>query len=770
MLLISGINFFIMSDTINSTQNNNNGTANAANNIAFSNEEGFSREERLKMGALLRSLLPQVREQFSRDELKGILKYVKRGVDEGLYNRDRFGFHPLVISLSTAEELSKGLSADKSMITAILLADIACSDVLPESVIRREFDGDLMEIISGLRKVRDLYDRHTVVANDNFRNLMLTFAKDIRVIIIMIVNRLALMRAINHHPYEDLVKEVAAEANYLYAPLAHRLGLYKIKGDLEDMSLKYTNRDMYTRIARKLNETKRNRDAYIASFIKPVKEALEKQGLKFDIKGRTKSIYSIWNKMKKQHNDVEQIYDLFAIRVILDVDLPRERSDCWMAYSIITDMYQPNPARLKDWLSVPKSNGYESLHITVLGPQDKWVEVQIRSRRMDEIAEKGVAAHWKYKGIKSENNLDEWMTHVREILEEAESGPMELMKNVKMDLYSKEVYAFTPKGDLYKLPEGATLLDFAFNIHSKLGCNCMGGRVNGKSVKINYKLKSGDTVEVLTSTNQQPKLDWLSFVVTTKARNKIRQAVNEQNNRTAELAKELLQRRFKNRKIEMEEAVMMKVIKRLGYKTVTDFYKAIADERLDVNDIIAEYELTDQKPEASAERTSAEEFTLMPQAGASDEKNDDVLIIGDNVKGVNYKLAKCCNPIFGDRVFGFVSSEGVIKIHRQTCPNAAHIYARYPYRIINTRWSGKSGSQFVATIRVVGMDDIGIVTNITSIISKESRASLRNISIDSHDGVFYGYMVVGVESKEILENLMKKIATVKGVKNVERSN
>lgn len=706
------------------------------------------------------------------DDIRQLRSTISRAMTSGGGVRDRFGIHPILHGMSTAKALCEGVSADRNMVIAIMLADLLKSEALDIEEIRSTWDDDVAKIVAGLQNVQDLYKRHAAVASENFRNLMLTFAEDIRVIIIMIIDRLVLMRSINHHPAEDMVREVALEASYLYAPLAHRLGLYKIKGELEDMSLKYTNRDMFTRIARKLNETKRSRDAYIDSFITPVKAALEREGLKFDIKGRTKSIYSIWNKMMKQHNDVEQIYDLFAIRIILDVPRERERSECWLAYSLITDMYQPNPARLKDWLSVPKSNGYESLHITVLGPDDKWVEVQIRSRRMDEIAETGVAAHWKYKGIKSENNLDTWMNHVRDILEDAQSGPMELMKNLKMDLYSKEVFVFTPKGDLYKLPLGATVLDFAFNIHSKLGCSCIGGKVNGKSRKLNHKLTSGDTVEILTSNNQVPKLDWLSMVVTSKARNKIRQAVNEINNRSAELAKELLQRRFKNRKIDVDESVMMKIIKRLGYKTVTDFYNAIASEVLDVNDIIAEYEAFEAKIEAvasAAERTSAEEFTM--QSVVKEEgSGDDVLVIGDNVKGINYRLSKCCNPIYGDDVFGFVSAEGVIKIHRVNCPNARNIRERYPYRIITTRWSGKSGNQFASTIRVVGNDDIGIVTNISSIIAKEPKASLRNISIDSHDGIFHGYLVVGVENTEVLENLIKKITTVKGVKDVQRSN
>lgn len=611
-----------------------------------------------------------------------------------------------------------------------------------------------------------LYSRQAAVESDNFRKLLLTFADDIRVIIIMIIDRLVLMRAINHHPNEKMVHDVAYEANYLYAPLAHRLGLYAIKSELEDMSLKYTNRDTYTEIARKLNETKTSRDAYIAEFIRPIKEKLGMTNLKYEVKGRTKSIYSIWNKLRKQKNDIEHIYDLFAIRIIIDSEPTNEKSDCWLAYSIITDLYRPNPSRLKDWLSIPKSNGYESLHITVYGPDQRWVEVQIRTKRMDLIAEKGLAAHWRYKGIKSEGNLDVWMNNVRDILETAETGPMELMKNMKMDIYDKEVFVFTPKGDLYKLPYGASVLDFAFNIHSNLGIKCTGAKVNEKNERLNYKLKSGDTVEILTSSTQVPKLDWLNFVVTSKARNKIRQTVHEMNNRSATLGKELVERRFKNRKIELQEPTIMKVIKKMGYKTVTDFYYAVGDERLDINDIIAEYEAVERKAAESAEIRSAEEFQLVKE---EDDNTDDVLVIGDNIKGINYRLAKCCNPIFGDDVFGFISAEGVIKVHRSDCPNAANIKEKYPYRVITTRWSGKLGQQFGATLRIIGHDDIGIVTNITSIINKEKDVTLRSISINSDDNIFQGFLIVGVNDTTTLNNLIKKLKTVKGVKDVQRS-
>ncbi len=733
-------------------------------------EKYFSADEKKELIISFRRILRLACDVVDANDINKVKQIITEGINQNHYRRNRYGINPMIHNLQTSLLLCEKISPDRNILIAILLYDLCKTEFISVDDISKDWGDDINKLVRGLLKVSTLYSKQAAVESDNFRKLLLTFAEDIRVIIIMIVDRLALMRRINHHPNEKYVRDIAYEANYLYAPLAHRLGLYAIKSELEDMSLKYTNRETYTEIARKLNETKIVRESYIADFIKPIKQKLEEAGLKFDIKGRTKSIYSIWNKMRKQNNDLDNIYDLFAIRIIIDAPLPKEKSDCWLAYSLITDMYQPNPSRMKDWLSIPKSNGYESLHITVSGPEEKWVEVQIRTRRMDLVAEKGLAAHWKYKGIKSESNLDDWMNNVRDILEAAETGPMELMKNMKMDIYDKEVFVFTPKGDLYKLPLGASILDFAFNIHSKLGCSCTGGKVNGKNQKLNYKLKSGDTVEILTSSNQTPKLDWLNFVVTSKARVKIRQTIHESNNKSAELGKELLMRRFKNRKIEVEEALLMKLIKKLGLKTVTDFYDDISQERLDVNDVIEEYLALDQKQTETVEVRSAEGFMMHSPSEDENPNNSDVLIIGNNIKGINYKLAKCCNPIYGDDVFGFISAEGVIKIHRQDCPNAQNIKTKYPYRLINTKWSGKLGAQFGATLRIVGHDDIGIVTNITSIITKEKDVTLRNISIDSNDGLFQGYLVVGVGDTQVLNNLIKKIKTVKGVKDVQRSN
>ena len=553
--------------------------------------------------------------------------------------------------------------------------------------------------------------------------------------------------------------------------MAHKLGLYRLKSELEDLSLKYLEHDAYYLIKEKLNATKKSRDEYIEKFIRPIDEKLKKAGLKFHMKGRTKSIHSIWQKMKKQHCGVEGIYDLFAIRIILDSALEKEKMECWQVYSIITDMYQPNPKRLRDWLSIPKSNGYESLHITVLGPENKWVEVQIRTERMDEIAERGLAAHWRYKGIKSgESGVDEWLNNIRSALEN--NDDLQLMDQFKMDLYEDEVFVFTPKGDLFKFPKGATVLDFAYTIHTNVGDHCIGAKINEKNAPLRQKLNSGDQVEILTANNQSPKQDWLNFVVTGKARAKIRQALKEMQAKQGAFAKELLERKFKNRKIEYDEPTMMHVIKKLGFKVVTDFYKSLADETTDVNEVLDLY-TEQQKIEAGlAEHTpapSAENYNIPSEAELKAKTNDDVLVIDQNLKGLDFSLAKCCQPIYGDDVFGFVTVNGGIKIHRQDCPNAQELRKRFGYRIVKARWAGKRGSQYPITLKVIGNDDLGIVNNITSIISKEEKISLRSISIDSHDGLFSGTLTVMLDDTSKLQLLEKKLKTIKGVKQVSRN-
>lgn len=735
----------------------------------------FTAQERTLLFALYRKLLQLSGDTLQKRDCRRLKAHLIRSIQNNLIARDVFGLNPVIKDMQTAVIVAEEIGMRRASILGVMLHDsVRCGTYTAEEI-GKEFGEDVAGIIRGLIRVQELYMKSPSIESENFRKLLLSFAEDMRVILIMIADRVNVMRQIKDADNDEARRRVANEAAYLYAPLAHKLGLYKLKSELEDLSLKYTEHDVYYHIKEKLNETKASRDRYIANFIEPIRRKLEEAGLKFHIKGRTKSIHSIYQKMKKQKCPFEGVYDLFAIRVILDSSIEKEKQECWQVYSIVTDMYQPNPKRLRDWLSVPKSNGYESLHITVMGPEGKWVEVQIRTERMDDIAERGLAAHWRYKGIKGETGLDEWLTSVREALENSESD-LEAMDRFKLELYEDEVFVFTPRGDLFKLPKGATVLDFAFHIHTALGSKCIGAKVNAKNVPLRHRLQSGDQVEIMTSNTQTPKQDWLNIVTTSKARTKIRQALKEIAARQTAFAKEMLERKFKNRKIDYDESTMMRLIKRMGYKVVTDFYQAIADGALDVNNLIDRYieqlrHDTADTRDAAIYR-SAEAFNLQP--ATPDETTaggkEDVLVIDQNLKGLDYKLARCCNPIYGDDVFGFVSITGGIKIHRTDCPNAPELRQRFGYRIVRARWAGKAeGTQYPITLRVVGHDDIGIVTNITSIISKEDGITLRSISIDSHDGLFGGNLTVMVSDTGRLEALIKKLRTVKGVKQVARS-
>ena len=739
--------------------------------VLMTSNDYFTSGEQREMQCIVRQLLSRLHGIVSQQDIRQVYELVHAAVTGGFLDRDDNGINPLLHQARTALMLCQNIVADRSMTLATILYPLCHNDFIPEQQIYKQFGDDVARLVHGLLGVSRLYGRQAAIVDENYQKLLLTFADDIRVIIIMIVDRVVMMRAINHHPNETLVHDISMESRYLYAPLAHRLGLYQLKTELEDLSLKYLNRRVYTQIANKLNETKQQREKYVADFIAPIRAELDKTGLKYEMKGRTKSINSIWNKMKKQGVDVSGIFDLFAIRIILDSAPDQEKRDCWLAYSIVTDIYRANPSRHKDWITVPKSNGYESLHITVYGPDDKWVEVQIRTRRMDEIAERGLAAHWRYKGIKSEANLDGWMNSVREVLEAGSAGQMELIRSMHVNLYDKEVFVFTPRGDLFQLPRGASVLDFAFAVHTRVGQQCVGARVDGKVQRLNYKLRNGDTIEVLTASTQTPKQDWLAYVVTGKARNKIRQALNEVRMHKAELGKELLQRRFKNRKIELDEATVSRMLKRLGFKTLTDFYVALNDEQLDINQVFAQYDAQLQRQEEATQlpQGTAEDFVLHPKAN-EDAHHDDILIIGDNVKGINYRLSKCCNPIYGDRIVGFVASDGAIKIHRADCNNIKHLRERYPYRIIRSAWSGKIGKQFAATLRVVGKDSIGIVANITSVINKMGDTQLRNISVSGNGATFEGFLVLGISSTALLDELIVKLQNLRGVSLVERRN
>jgi len=734
----------------------------------------FTTEER----AFCHSLYQQLKERIESSLLPGdeeqVRAQLRQCLADGSLQRDLFGLNPVVHSLQTAMVMVDEIGLRRDSVLAVLLHPVVQSGQLAVDQVQESYGLSVARILHGLLRIQQLYTKNPVVESENFRNLLLSFAEDMRVILIMIADRVNLMRQLRDTTNDEARRQVSQEAAYLYAPLAHKLGLYQLKRELEDLSMKYLEHDAYYMIRAKLNATKESRDAYIERFIGPISEKLSQAGLSFHIKGRTKSIHSIWQKMKKQQCGFEGVYDLFAIRIILDSPPEKEKQHCWQVYSIVTDMYQPNPKRLRDWLSVPKSNGYESLHITVLGPEQKWVEVQIRTERMDAVAERGVAAHWRYKGVKSEAGLDDWLAGIRSMLEHADGH--EAMDQFKMDLYEDEVFVFTPRGDLLKFPRGATVLDMAYHIHSKIGNTCVGARINNKVVSFRQQLRSGDQVEIVTSSVQKPKQEWLQVVKTSRARSKIRLALKETQVKEALFVKEMLERKLHNRHLELDEATMAQLIRRMGYKEVSEFYRDVAAGTLPANTVIERYQelrQRDQAPGGDQPVRSAGEYVFDPDSvtvpgGFSGGGTADVLVIDRNLKGLDYQLARCCNPIYGDRVFGFVTTGGGIKIHREDCPNAPEMRRRYAYRVVKAVWSGKGASQYSIALRVLGTDDIGIVNNLTSIIAKDEKLVLRSINIDSHDGLFRGTLVVMLDDTSRLDALLKKLRTVKGVKQVER--
>ena len=698
----------------------------------------FTTEEKEETLALYQKIREEIVSSLHEGDEERMRRNMLQALETKQLQRNVFGLNPILLSFQTAQLVVDEIGLKRDGVLAVLLRPSVEEGLLTVDEVRAQFGESVARILHGLHRIQELYQKNPVIESENFRNLLLSFAEDMRVILIMIADRVNLMRQIKDASNDNAKHEVSQEAAYLYAPLAHKLGLYKLKSELEDLSLKYLEHDAYYHIKEKLSETKKSRDAYIDRFIGPISERLTEAGLTFHIKGRTKSIHSIWQKMKKQKCPFEGVYDLFAIRIIIEVrgeglevrELQhREKMQCWQAFALITSMYQPNPKRLRDWLSVPKSNGYESLHITVLGPEQKWVEVQIRTERMDEIAERGVAAHWRYKGVKSESGLDDWLTGIRSMLETSDG--MEAMDQFKMDLYEDEVFVFTPKGDLFKFPKGATVLDFAYHIHSKIGSSCTGARINGKVVTLRQELQSGDQVEIMTSSNQKPKQDWLNIAKTSRAKSKIRLA------------------------------------------QVSDFYRQVANGELDVNTIIEKYvelQQGDQPVTGNNVAQTAADFVLENShlSPLTSNHSEDVLVIDRNLKGIDYQLARCCQPIYGDKVFGFVTINGGIKIHREDCPNAPELRKRFGYRIVKAKWSGKGSSQYAITLHIIGNDDIGIVNNLTNIISRDEKLILRSINIDSHDGLFSGNLTIMIDDNTRLETLIKKLRTVKGVKQVER--
>ena len=736
-------------------------------------KEFFTEDERIRVETMQQKLFALAADVIQEGDQEKVKSYLTRAAKHELLQRDAFNINPIVKDTETALIVAEEIGLSRGSVLSVLLWSVLKSGAATLDEIQQEFGQEVAKILHGLMRIRELYAKSATVGTENFRSLLVTFAEDMRVILIMIANRVCIMRQIRDTQNLEAQRKVAMEAAYLYAPLAHKLSLYKLKSELEDLSLKYLERDAYYHIKDKLNETKRSRDAYIERFLKPLDEKLTAAGLHYHMKGRTKSIHSIWQKMQKQHVDVDGVYDLFAIRIILKSSPEREKMECWQVFSIITDMYQSNPKRMRDWLSVPKSNGYESLHITVLGPEQKWVEVQIRTERMDDIAEHGLAAHWRYKGIKGgQSGIEEWLAGVRSALEANDDA--HLMDQFRLDLNEEEVFVFSPKGDIFKLPMGATVLDFAYHIHSKVGNRCVGARIGGKNVTIRQKLQSGDQVEILTNSNQTPKRDWLNILTTTRARAKVRQSLKEMESRQALLAKEELERKMKNKKLEFEEPVLMHTITKLGYRYVTDFYAALADGKLDMNTALDAYAQQQRYDRGEAEKSvstqSANQYVLPEDDNSKHQAiGTDVLVIDQNLKGLDFQMARCCQPVYGDEVFGFVTSGGGIKIHRENCPNAPQLRQRFGYRIVRAMWAGKRGTQYPITLRVIGNDDIGIVNNITSIISKEEKILLRSISIDTGDGLFNGTLTVMLDDTSRLQQLIKKLKTVKGVKNVSRS-
>ena len=737
-------------------------------------KDSFTDEERLQIEELKSKLSLLTENVLTQQDWNMVHQYLEKSTTQHGVSRDAFGLSNILTDMETALIVGQEMGLTRGSVLGVMLDSAVMRGDATLEDIRKDFGEEVAGIMHGLLRIRDLYEKSATIESENFRSLLVSMAEDMRVILIMIANRVCLMRNIKGTSNVEAQRKVSMESAYLYAPLAHKLGLYKLKSELEDLSLKYLEHDAYYYIKEKLNATKKSRDAYISRFTKPIEEKLLKAGLKFHMKGRTKSIHSIWQKMKKQKVDIDGVFDLFAIRIIIDSAPEREKQECWQVFSIITDMYQSNPSRMRDWLSVPKSNGYESLHITVLGPEQKWVEVQIRTERMDDIAEHGLAAHWRYKGIKGgQSGVEEWLAGVRSALESGDDH--QLMDQFRMELTEDEVFVFTPKGDLFKLPAGATVLDFAYAIHTKVGNMCTGARIGNRNVTIRQKLASGDQVEILTSNNQTPKQDWLNIVTTSKARNKIKQTLKEMESRQASMAKEELERKMKNRKLDYDEPALMHTMTRMGYRVVTDFYNALAEGRLDTNAVLEAYAAQLRRDRGEEDKAtpaqSAQQFVMQANENLhkTNTAQEDVLVIDSNIRGLEFQMAKCCQPVYGDNVFGFVTSGGGIKIHRENCPNAPQLRERFGYRIVKAKWSGKGTGKYPITLHVIGHDDIGIVNNITSIISKEEKILLRSISIDSHDGLFSGTLTVMLEDTSKLENLLKKLKTVKGVKNVSRS-
>lgn len=705
-------------------------------------------------------------EEYDAKGMKLIRQSVEFLLEHTPEEKSKLGMHLSLFAIQLAEMTVKELGLDALGISSVLIVDAVELNDIPLEEVQAKLGDRTGQIIRELLNIGDLDTTTNSGQAENMRNLILTLASDFRVILIKIAERLFLMRQ------NDILNEkeqiaISCEARFIYSPLSHRLGLYNVMSEMEDISMSILEKDAYTEIDNKLKATKEHRERFIKEFIGPVGEDIENEKIKVEIKGRPKAISSIWRKMKQQKVDFEEVYDKFAIRIIIDTPLRKEKADCWRVYSIITDHYQPNPERLRDWISAPKSNGYESLHTTVVVPGGDWVEVQIRTARMNQIAEKGLAAHWKYKGIKGQAGIDQWIQKVREALESSEADTNNLIEDLKLSQFSKEIFVFTPNGDLKKFSENATVLDFAFDIHTDVGSSCAGARINGKNVPIRYQLQNGDKVEIIRSKSQKPKADWLNYVVTSKAKGKIKQAMKEILLKESDSGKEILKRRFRNWKVDFDDTSIRKVIQHFKYKDATELYYDVSVEKVDLLEI--KDLLTTVKKPIEQKSGKIEEEAVEKLVGHAIHESSDYLVIDDTLANVDHKLAKCCNPIHGDAIFGFVTINSGISIHRRNCPNAQQLLSKYAYRVVKARWTqSEKGSSFAVTLQVTGMDDLGIVSNISDVISKDLQVNMRSISIDSNDGMFEGSITLFVKDTQHLEALIRKLKKVKGVMNIRR--
>jgi GTP pyrophosphokinase len=710
--------------------------------------------------ALLRACKPNIE--------KGERKLIRKAFDLALEAHkdmrrktgEPYIFHPIAVATIVAQEIGLGGIS----IVCALLHDVVEDTHYTLDDIERLFNPKVAGIVDGLTKISGVFDHKSSQQAENFRKMLLTLSDDVRVILIKIADRLHNMRTLGSMAKDKQLK-IASETAYLYAPLAHRLGLYSIKTELDDLALKYTEPDVFRTIATKLQQSKRDREKFIQEFTRPLREELDQEGFSYEVKGRPKSINSIWIKMKKQQVSFEEVYDLFAIRIIIDTPYEREKADCWKVYSIVTDHYTPNPDRLRDWISTPKANGYESLHTTVMSREGKWVEVQIRTRRMDEIAEKGYAAHWKYKESNHESALDEWIGRIRELLENPESNALDFMDDFKLNLFSDEIFVFTPTGDIRTLPAGSTVLDFAYEIHSDIGSRCIGAKINHRLVALSHVLRSGDQVEILTSAKQEPKDDWLGLAVTAKAKSKIKAALKEEKRRIAERGKDLFEKRMRSLRLNGVSYNVNELLLFYKVSNLTDFYHRIGLEAIDLRNLKDFFTQKATGQLSLPEKSDRQNFEELVR---NIRGKSDMLVIGEGIDKIEYKLSPCCNPIPGDDVFGFITLDEGSKIHRTNCPNAIQLMSNYAYRIVKARWFGQQQIAFLVGIRITGMDDVGVVSNITKVISSELKVNIRSLNIESTDGLFEGTIMLFVHDTEHLKTLTKKLEKLPGILSVSR--